>query len=608
MPFWLEVTIIAVLLAATAALAVLYWRIRRAYRQGRVTQEHLQALIDSIPDLTWIKDRDSRFLMVNRQFTRSFNLDIQNVLGKTDHDLTPGRTAVRYLKDDRRVMDTGETLRVEEPVTGTGGAEAWAETVKVPVYDDHGRIVGTAGMARDITERKAAEKHIQHLAHHDWLTDLPNRVYLEQHVRQVIADHKKYGGVMMMAFIDLDNFKVINDTIGHDIGDELLREAAGRFRTLLNDKDMVARLGGDEFVVMLPELASRHQGLDAMRDIQATLSRPFRIGDLEFNLTLSIGVAFFPDDGVECWQLVRNADLAMYHAKLHGKDSCAAYSEELEALSLTRLTMDRRMKQALSEGEFVVYYQPKIRIRDGTVVGLEALLRWNDPERGIILPDHFIPSAEHSGFIIKLGEFVLRTAIEQSGLWRTDGLKEIPVSINISSLQIHQTNFVNQLGDMLQEYQYPGDLLELELTESVVMENADLVCRNLNALRTMNVKISVDDFGTGYSTLGYLSRFPLDTLKIDRSFVQDIHLRNENQQIARVIIELANSLGLNLIAEGVETRSEVEKIWELGVEVMQGYYFERPLPADQIKDILAPEKRYAISELALAYRARRATG
>lgn len=592
MPPWLVLIVIAGQTVLIAALLAAWLFCRRRYRLSRVRHGHLQALIDSIPDLTWIKDRQSRFLMVNRQFTLAFNKPIEQVLGKTDHDLTPGETAERYMADDRRVMDTRQPLRVEEPITGTGGVEAWAETVKVPVFDENGEVIGTAGTARDITERKITERYIEHLAHHDALTDLPNRVLLEQHMRKAIDEHRRNGGVMMMAFIDLDNFKVINDTIGHDIGDDLLREAADRFRNLLKPRDMVARLGGDEFVVMLPDLASREQGLERLRKMQAALSAPFHIGDLEFNLTLSIGVTFYPDDGEECWQLVRNADLAMYHAKHHGKDRYATYSDELAALSLSKLTVDRRMKEALLKEEFTVYYQPIVRVTDGSVVGLEALLRWKDPRRGLVMPAHFIPSAEQSGFIIRLGEFVIRSVIEQSRQWLDRGLREVPVAVNISSMQIHQSNFVRLLGDILAAYDYPGNLLELELTESVVMENADLVSRNLRALREMQVKISVDDFGTGYSNLGYLSRFPLDTLKIDRSFVNNIHQRHDNQQIARVIIELAKSLGLNLIAEGVENREEVQKVRELGVEVMQGYYFERPVPGDRVRELLAPSRCY----------------
>lgn len=578
-------------IAVIIALVARNHHLKQLLNQSKVERSHIQALVDSIPDLTWVKDKNSRFLMVNQQFSRVFGMSTQDILGKTDADLSEPDVAKRYMADDELVMRTKEVLQREERVASPGGHETWAETVKVPVIGPRGDVVGTAGIARDISERKRNERQMRHLAHHDALTDLPNRVLLELKVKKILGSHEAEHDSLVVLFIDLDNFKIINDTVSHSIGDQVLIELANRLRKVARKDDIVARIGGDEFVVVLP-FTNLESGKLFIEKLQAELTKSVHIENMSFDATLSIGVSCYPENGTDCWSLIQNADLAMYHAKHTGKNQVAVFTQFLADRSIQAMTLETRLSDALSKHEFEIYYQPKISTQTWKIVGVEALLRWNDHVTGtVLLPDEFIPTAERSGLILKLGEWLINDALRQLAAWREQGI-EIPMSINISAVQMHQNRMTDNIKRGLARHGLPGNLLELELTESVVMENSEKIINNLENIRDQGISISIDDFGTGYSNLAYLSRFPLTCLKIDRIFVQNIHEEKHHVQVASAIVEMAKSMELSVVAEGVESVEELKILNSLGVDLVQGYLFEKPLPVAEVTPKLLNNPSY----------------
>jgi len=576
---YLSVTIIIIFLCLLLALITcstyLYYRLKIS----RFDRSHLQALVDSIPDLTWVKDKNSRFLMVNRQFSKEFNLPIKEIIGKDDALLSHSSDASDYQKDDLWVMEHNKIMQREEPHTHENGSTTWAEIIKVPVVGIDGLVKGTAGMARDITARKKAEADIYYLAHHDVLTHLPNRLLLASWVKEQLPILHKNQQPMLFMFIDLDNFKVINDTIGHTVGDYILVELAARIQQFVAHNGMAARIGGDEFVICLPNKNAK-QSKEFGESIKKMIAQPILYQELVFELTMSIGTSTFPQDGEDCWTLVKHADIAMYHAKNSGKNKTSCFSQALADKSISRMTMERRMADALNNEEFSVVYQPKVDIKTHKIIGFEALLRWQDSMTGQwYSPADFIPIAESSGLILKLGIWVVEKVLQQLNDWR-DLPFIVPIAINVSAQQIHQKNLTMQIQSLMKKYRIKGQWLEFELTENVTMDNSELVIQNLNNIRNMGINISIDDFGTGYSNLAYLSKFPLNTLKIDRSFIQDIDQQLDNKKITKAIIDMAKSLQLNVIAEGVENTAELAIIKGLNVDQVQGYLFDKPLTAE----------------------------
>jgi len=425
-----------------------------------------------------------------------------------------------------------------------------------------------------------------HHAHHDTLTGLPNRLLFNEHLMKALAQAKRKGSKLSVLFLDLDRFKLINDTMGHNLGDQLLNIVAGRIQKILREGDTIARQGGDEFLVLLPEIGHEEEAAAVSKRILEALSRPMMIDDNEVYISTSIGISLFPNDAGDIETLVKQADTAMYYAKEKGKNNYQFFTRGLNIKANERLSTENSLRKALTRGEFVVYYQPQIDFVSGCIVGVEALVRWNSTEHGIISPASFIPIAEETGLIVPIGEWVLRTACAQNMAWQKQGYPELRMAVNISARQFQEANFIDVVKEILNETGMPPQLLELEITESVAMEKGETSVELLGRFKELGVRISIDDFGTGFSSLNYLRRMPIDTLKIDQSFIRDINSGENGEEVITAIIQLAKNLRLKVIAEGVETDIQWFFLKEKRCDEMQGFLFSKAITSQEIETIL----------------------
>jgi diguanylate cyclase (GGDEF)-like protein/PAS domain S-box-containing protein len=486
------------------------------------------------------------------------------------------RAALREQREGRAVL---RNYRKD----GTG---YWNDLFISPLRDDAGTIVNFMVAQYDISAVMRFEAELEYQAHHDALTGLANRNLLHERVERAMADARVSGADLWVVFIDLDRFKVVNDTLGHDAGDVLLKALAGRIKLAVRDTDTVARMGGDEFMLVLPEGVGRDASLAVIRNVMAAIAAPLMIHSHEFHLTCSMGVAAYPADGDDADTLTKHADIAMYKAKELGRNSYQFYTAAMSARTLERLEMEADLHHALARDEFVLHYQPQIDLRSGTIVGTEVLLRWNRPGHGLVAPAHFIGLAEDMGLIIPIGAWVLRAACAQTVRWHRAGLGELRIAVNLSARQFTQKGMAQSIAEILAETGLDARFVELELTESLVMEDVDNAIALLHELKDLGVQIAIDDFGTGHSSLSYLRRFPIDILKIDQSFVRDIAPEEDGAAIVRAIISLAHSLRLKVIAEGVETNEQLVYLHNYGCDQVQGYLFSRPVAAAEFENLI----------------------
>ena len=440
--------------------------------------------------------------------------------------------------------------------------------------------------ARESESKLAHAQRIEYLAYHDGLTGLPNRSMFSKLLSQRISEARRYDRELAVAFLDLDRFKQINDTLGHEAGDQLLQEVATRLQGCVRDSDTVARLGGDEFVVLLPELEDGKLAATVAHKILGVLAKPFTLIGHEFRITASIGISVYPRDGQDEQTLTKNADIAMYQAKAEGKNNFQFYSEQLNANSLERLTLESSLRHALERDEFRLYYQAKRDIRTGCISGMEALLRWEHPDLGTVTPMQFIPIAEETGLIVPIGKWVLKTACLQSVAWQNEGLPPFGIAVNMTERQFLDESLLQDLASILKSTGMNPQLLELELTESLLIRDVENTLRILTGLKSLGIRIAVDDFGTGYSSLATLQRFPLDTVKIDRSFIGDLVGPAEDSGLADAIISMGKSLSLTVIVQGVETKEQADFLRAHACDELQGFYFNRPLPANQFAQLM----------------------
>ena len=451
-----------------------------------------------------------------------------------------------------------------------------------------GRMGWQLGQARlrENETRLAHAQRVEYLAYHDGLTGLPNRSMFSRLLIQSISEAQRYSRQLAVAFLDLDRFKQINDTLGHEAGDQLLQEVAIRLRACVRDSDTVARLGGDEFVVLLPELGDGQYAAVVAQKILTVIAKPFTLIGQEFRVTASIGISVHPQDGRDEQTLTKNADIAMYQTKADGKNGFQFYSEKLNANSLERLTLESSLRHGLERNEFRVHYQAKRDINSGRITGMEALLRWEHPDLGTVAPMQFIPVAEETGLIVPIGRWVLKTACLQNVAWQAQGLPSLSIAVNLASMQFHDENLVTDVNSILEATGMDPHLLELEIKESLLIHDVENTLRILTRLKGLGVRIAIDDFGTGYSSLATLQRFPLDTIKIDRSLIRDFAGPQDDTGLADAIIAMGKSLALTVVAQGVETREQAEFLRKHACDELQGFYFKKPLPADESTQLL----------------------
>ena len=469
------------------------------------------------------------------------------------------------------------------------GSLFWNKLYVTPVRDPtSNRVTHFVGVQYDITEIKGYQEELEHQANHDALTGLANRNLLKDRLKQELALAHRYKRHFSLTLIDLDNFKLINDSLGHEIGDRLLKIAAQRLADCVQEGDTVARLGGDEFVLLIAEQEQeQEEGVyRTVKRVMAAISQPFLLDQREFKITCSIGIASFPRDGQDADTLLRNADTAMYRAKDLGRNNFQLYSSEMNADLGERLTLETDLWNAVERNELVLHYQPKVELKTGRIVGMEALLRWRHPTKGMIPPGKFIPVAEASSLITEIGSWVIHEACSKNKAWQDADLRAVPIAVNISARQLHDKDLVETIRTALQTTRLRPEHLEIELTESAVMMHADDAINTMARLRGMDVRISLDDFGTGYSSLSHLKRLPVTGLKIDQSFVRDLAFDPDDAAIVRAIVAVAHELMLDVTAEGVETIEQAEFLKAHGCSEAQGYYFARPVPADEMRALL----------------------
>jgi diguanylate cyclase (GGDEF)-like protein len=508
-----------------------------------------------------------------------------------------------YLADQQRsafhgvVRSTGTKSGAALPLLSRGRAvgvllllSAELDTFTVEFVELLERLAGNISFALEhfdrVDEREEAEQRIKYLATHDSLTGLPNRATFSQLLEFSIKTAKRYERQCAVLFIDLDRFKIINDSLGHAAGDALLVEMASRLRAGVRGSDVVARLGGDEFVIFLNEITEIEQITAIARNLLSALSTPLELGGHECRVTASIGVARFPNDGTDEQTLMKNADIAMYLAKEEGKNDVRFFSKEIKAQSIDRLTMETNLRQAIERNEFYLHYQPKLDVATGRIAGVEALLRWSHPDLGVLQPMRFIPLAEETGLIIPIGRWVLRAACAQNMAWQREGLPSLSMAVNVSPRQFADENLLRDVDDALAASGMDPKLLQIEITESMVMLNVERAVQVLDSIQSRGVRLAIDDFGTGYSSMSMMKRFPIDTIKIDRSFVRDLPQNSEDKAIAQAIISMGKALGLTVVAEGVETIEQDEFLRDHACDEIQGFLFSKPVAPEDIADLL----------------------
>ena len=454
-----------------------------------------------------------------------------------------------------------------------------------PIRDRADVVIGGVLVFHDVSDKRNLMKELAHQAHHDALTGLPNRLLFNEHLNQALAQARRKRGKLAVLFLDLDRFKLINDTMGHSLGDLLLNVVAERIRETLREGDTLARQGGDEFLILLPEIFQQQEAVTVSERILGVFSQPFILEGNEVYMSTSIGISLYPTDGSDLETLVKQADTAMYYAKEQGRNNYQFFTAGLNIKVNDRLSIENSLRKGLERGEFVLHYQPQVDLVSGFIVGLEALIRWNTADRGIVSPATFIPIAEETGLIVSIGEWVLRTACAQNMAWQEQGYPFLRMAVNISARQFREPNFIKLVAEILQEIGMDPQWLELEITESIAMENGEASVDMLSSFKELGIRISIDDFGTGFSSLNYLRRMPIDTLKIDQSFIRDISTGENGEEVVTAIIQLAKNLRLKVIAEGVETNSQWSFLKNKQCNEMQGFLFSKAVTSEELEKL-----------------------
>jgi diguanylate cyclase (GGDEF)-like protein/PAS domain S-box-containing protein len=552
--------------------------IRRAERERRVALEVLRSMSEAVG----VIDIDFRFISVNPAFSRITGYSEEEVIGQNSQLLDSSQHSSDFYRRVRDILErtghwAGEMWQKRKDSEEFLG---WIEMSEV--RDAQGLRSHFVAVVNDITDKKRAEQELRYLANYDTLTGLPNRALLSERLGRAIVRARRQETRVAVLFLDLDRFKDINDSLGHAAGDRLLKAAATRIQATVGASDTVARLGGDEFTVVLEDVESLPAVERMAREILSAFSIPLEVDDRhEVSITPSLGISLYPDHALVPTDLLKFSDTAMYQAKAEGRNTYQIYNETMDAESRRRATILASLRKALDRGEFRLVYQPRMALADGRITGVEALLRWHSAELGEISPVTFIPLAEESGLVLSIGEWVMQEACETLKRWRSQGLNEISVGINVSVLQLLRGDLPGHLRRVLEQTGVPANRVELEVTESMVMQNAEQTTHVLNEMRAIGVSLAIDDFGTGYSSLVYLKRLPIDTLKIDKEFIGDLTRDPDDEAITATVITIGHSLGLNVIAEGVETEQQLAYLREQGCDEIQGFWLSTPLDANR---------------------------
>ena len=565
--------------------------------QNLSTQYNLvQNILDAVPSRIFWKDRDCVYLGANKLLLEDAELNYEGeIIGKTDFDLPWGETeAQKYIDDDKYIMDSGiPKINFEEVQTDSNGHTTSVLTSKVPLKDNSGNIVGILGSYVDITylremENKLHEQKafLEYQAHHDALTGLPNRILFNDRLTQAIQKAKRENTKIALLFIDLDHFKEINDSLGHDVGDELLIAVTQKLRETIRKNDTISRFGGDEFTIIIENLLHSQEATPLAAKIVKSLAEPITINNNILYVSSSIGISIYPDDGDKPINLLKYSDAAMYKAKAEGRSNFQYYSSEMTELAFERVVMETSLRTSLKNKDFLVYYQAQVDGRTNKIIGMEALVRWRHPTMGIVSPSKFISLAESTGLIVELDRFVMKTAINQFDLWTKDSLNPGILAMNLSIKQLQKKDFIDTFKEICKNSSCSASCLELEVTESQIMTNPEEAIKTLNEINNMGVSLAIDDFGTGYSSLSYLKKLPISKLKIDQTFVRGLPRNEDDKTITNAIIALAKSLNLKVIAEGVETKEQKDFLVENGCESIQGYYYAEPLTAKDMEATL----------------------
>ncbi|HYA37917.1 MAG TPA: EAL domain-containing protein [Candidatus Methylomirabilis sp.] len=559
-------------------------------KKAETQMQKLSRALEQTADAVQITNRDGVIEYVNPTFEQVTGYAFAEAVGRKTNLLKSGRQGPRFYENLWKTILAGNVFNDVFVNRRKDGSLYYEEKTITPLKDVDGRIAHFVATGKDITERMETQERLAYMAQHDPLTELPNRTLLLDRLKQSLAGARWRQRRTAVLFVDLDRFKTINDTLGHEVGDRLLQQLAARFQASVREGDTVARFGGDEFVILLDDVASADDVAGVAQKVLQALAPPFEVDHHTLYVTASIGMSLFPNDGEDASTLLKNADIAMYRAKELGKNTYQFYSADMSARAFERLTLESSLRRALDQGEFRLYYQPQFDVETGAIVGVEALLRWQHPEFGLVMPSDFIPLLEETGLIVPAGEWALQTACAQIAAWHAQGWRRLRLSVNLSPRQIQGHDLTATVRRAVEKFDGDPARLELEITEGVLVRHAPAAVEALEALNALGVRMAVDDFGTGYSSLSYLRRLPIDTLKIDRAFVRDIPRDPDDSAITAAIIALAQTLKLDMIAEGVETEAQRDFLHARGCRVMQGFLFSRPQPPEEIQRLLQVRK------------------
>ncbi len=536
-----------------------------------------------------VTDEKGIIQYANDGFCKTSKFSREELIGGDHRLVSSGKHSKGFIRNMWKTLEKGEVWRGDYYNKAKDGSFYWVDTTIVPFLNDKGKPYQYLAIRSNITTQKAAEEKIRLLAHYDELTHLPNRAFFNDRLDQAIKQRTWGKKPFAVMFLDLDRFKLINDTLGHSAGDQLLQEVAKRLTGCLRPEDTVARMGGDEFTILLPIIAKGEDAVLVAQKVVAALKKPIKVAQQELLVSVSIGISLYPEHGEDAETLLKNADAAMYRAKENGRGRYNFFASVINADGNSKIDMTAALSYAIEREELLLIYQPLIDLKQGNIIGMEALIRWNRGGSQLVSPAKFIPLAEETGLILPIGDWVLKTATSQLKSWQNAGFRGLCLSVNVAAPQFQESDFVEGLEQIIKEASLDAKTLKLEMTESLLMKNQETVIARLKAIKKLDVLLSIDDFGTGYSSLSYLKRFPVDTLKIDQSFVKNIPEDPDDAAIAEMIITLAAQLRLEVVAEGIETKAQLDFLQSRGCQVGQGYLFSRPIPAEEMTALLISE-------------------